>query len=110
MLLNQRYTGPELSGMLGEAKYHLGRALYEGKKDSDLNQAVTELEEAVEMDPGNTAALFYLGQAIRAQVERNTLARAEKVLREYLVRGAPQGQEDEVRSFLQTRRQDQFTR
>jgi tetratricopeptide (TPR) repeat protein len=101
-MLQEKYTSDELKEILKEAHYHLGRVLYEGELDYD--RAVSELEQAVRDDPENTAALYHLGQAIRAQVERNKLRRAEEVLREYLVKGAPIGHEDEVREFLGSRR------
>lgn len=103
MILKEQYSDAELRELVGEAKFHLGRVLYEGELSFD--RAVSELEEAVELDPDNTPAYYYLGQAIRAQVERNTLKRAENALRRYLERGAPLGHEDEVREFLGSRRQ-----
>jgi tetratricopeptide (TPR) repeat protein len=101
MLLKQQYTDQELNALLAEATFHLGRVLYLGEFDFD--RAVSELEEAVELDPENVLAYYFLGQAIRTQVERNTLKRAEDVLRTYLLRGAPLGHEDEVREFLGSR-------
>lgn len=98
MLLKQQYTDQELNALLAEATFHLGRILFLGEFDFD--RAVSELEETVRLDPDNVLAYYYLGQAIRVQVERNTLKRAEDVLRTYLVRGAPLGHEDEVREFL----------
>jgi hypothetical protein len=45
----------------------------------------------------------YYGQAIRSMVERETLTKAQEVLRRYLEKGAPLGHEDEVREFLGSR-------
>ena len=59
---------------MAEATFHLGRILFLGEFDFD--RAVSELEEAVKLDPDNVQAHYYLGQAIRTQVERNTLKRA----------------------------------
>ena len=103
MKLKQQYTDQELNALLGEAAFHLGRVLLAGEFDFD--QAVSRLEQAVRLDPDNVLAYYYLGQAIRTQVERNTLKRAENVLRTYLSRGAPLGHEDEVREFLGSRMQ-----
>jgi hypothetical protein len=102
-LIQEKYTPEALSGIEAEAHYHLGRVLCEGELDFD--GAVSELEQAVAMDPQNVPALYHLGQAIRAQVERNKLKRVEELLRDYLFKGAPLGHEDEVREFLGSRRQ-----
>jgi tetratricopeptide (TPR) repeat protein len=103
MMLKEQYTDAELAELLGEAKFHLGRVLYEGGLDYD--RAVSELQEAIDLDRDNAAAYYYYGQAIRAQVERNTLRRAENALRTYLERGAPLGHDNEIREFLGSRRQ-----
>lgn len=109
-MLKKQYTDEELHALLAEATFHLGRVLYlsESKKsaaDSDFSRAVSELEEAARLDQDNVEIYFYLGQAIRAQVERNILKRAEDVLRTYLAQGAPLGHEDEVRRFIGSRMQ-----
>jgi tetratricopeptide (TPR) repeat protein len=86
-----------------EAHYQLGRVLHESGHDA--TRAVSELTVAVERDPDDARAHYFLGQAIRAMVERETLARAESAFRRYLESGAPLGHEDEVRAFLATRRE-----
>ena len=101
--MQQTYTSEELQGILKEAHYHLGIVLYEGELDFD--RAVSELEVAVRMDPENVPALYHLGTAIRLQVERNALKRAEELFITYLIKGTPLGHEDEVREFLSMRRQ-----
>jgi hypothetical protein len=101
-MLGETYTPEELQDILKEATYHLGKVLYEEGKDYD--RAVSLLADAVRMDPQNVPALYYYGQAIRAQVEYNTLRRAEDALRAYIEKGAPLGQEDEVRQFLGMRK------
>ena len=101
-MLGETYTPEELQDILKEATYHLGKVLYEEGKDYD--RAVSLLADAVRMDPENVPALYYYGQAIRAQVEYNTLKRAEEALRAYIQRGAPLGHEDEVRQFLDARK------
>jgi hypothetical protein len=109
MIREQQYSDQELTALLGEATYHLGRVLYEGALDFD--GAVSELEKAIrlrkeiKLDSDNTAAYYYLGQAIRRQIEESKSKRAREVLREYLSRGTPLGHEDEVREFLGSRKQ-----
>jgi len=105
MALQKQYTNEELNALLAEASFHLGRVLFIGELNFD--RAVTELQEAVQLDPDNAPAYYYLGQAIRAQVDRNILKRAEDALRTYLSRGAPLGHEDEVREFLGSRKTQQ---
>lgn len=100
-----QYQPEELRGLLAEARYHLGRVLYEGELDFD--RAVSELEEAVRLDPENICAHYYLGQAIREQIERNIYKRAEEALRVYLLKGAPMGHEEEVREFLGSRKRQE---
>jgi tetratricopeptide (TPR) repeat protein len=85
-----------------ESRYHLGRVLYESKRD--LGRAVNELERVVDRDPENARALYYYGQAVRAMVERETLSKAQEVLERYLTKGSPLGHEDEVREFLGSRK------
>lgn len=100
-MLGQNYTPEELQEILQEATYHLGKVLYQEGRDYD--RAVSLLADTVRMDPQNIPALYYYGQAIRAQVEYNTLKRAEQALRAYLEKGAPLGREDEIRQFLDAR-------
>jgi cytochrome c-type biogenesis protein CcmH/NrfG len=107
MKWKENYKPQELGHLMAEAKYHLGRVLCEGEIDFD--RAVSELEEAVRRDPENIAAHYYLGRAIREQIERNTYKRAEEVLRTYLMKGAPLGHEDEVREFLGSRKRQETT-
>src|SRR4051812_40571875 len=101
-MLGQTHSSEELEEIVNEAIYHLGKTLYEEGKDYD--RAVSLLGEAVQGDAQNVHALYYYGQAIRAQVEFNTLKRAEDALRAYIQKGAPLGHEDEVRQFLGMRK------
>ena len=87
---------------LREARFQLGRVLYEEKQQ--LGRAVSELEQVVKDNPQHAAALFYYGQAIRAMVERDTLTEASNALRLYLQLGAPLGEENDVREFLGSRK------
>ncbi len=91
-----------------DARYQLGRAMFTSRHD--FGRAVSELKEAVRLDPENARAYYYLGQAIRAMVEHETLARAEEALEHYLAQGAPLGHEDEVREFLGSRNKQSLTR
>jgi tetratricopeptide (TPR) repeat protein len=100
-MIEKNYTPEALQDLLKQARYHLGRSLYLGGIDYD--RAVSELDKATRMDPDNVAALYHLGQAIRLQVERSTLKRAEDALRAYLLKGAPLGDEERVREFLGSR-------
>ena len=59
----ESYNPQEMQALLAETHYHLGRVLCEGELDFD--RAVSELEEAVRLDPENIRAHYHLGQAIR---------------------------------------------
>ena len=85
-----------------EAHYYLGRVLFESERD--LARAVSELRRATVRDPDYVPAYYYLGQAIRVLVERETLAEAENALQIYLDAGAPLGHKGEVRKFLDSRK------
>ena len=61
------------------------------------------------LDPRKTEAHFYLGQALRDLVERETLVEAEQAFRTYLDQGAPLGHEEEVQEILKSRRRKQTT-
>src|SRR4051794_29814279 len=63
MMLDEQYSDDERTVLLAEARYHLGRVLYEG--ELDFNRAVSELEEAIALDPSNIEAYYHLGKAIR---------------------------------------------
>jgi hypothetical protein len=100
-MLGQTHTPEELQAILEEAIYQLGKTLYlEGR---DYDRAVSLLNQTVLSDPDNVHALYYYGQAIRAQVEFNTLKRAEDALLQYIQKGAPLGHEEEIRQFLEMR-------
>lgn len=102
VMARERERDPRADHRLREAHYQLGRVLYQG--GTDFTKAVSELDRAAESDPDNARARYYLGQAIRQMVERETLAKATSALREYLAMGAPLGDEDGVREFLGSRR------
>ncbi|MBD2695215.1 caspase family protein [Anabaena catenula FACHB-362] len=85
-----------------EAHYWLGRVLYESKRDPAY--AVKELRLATQQDPNNVTAHYYLGQALRAMVEKEILTEAERAFETYLEGGSPLGQEEEVEEFLRSRK------
>jgi tetratricopeptide (TPR) repeat protein len=101
-MIQEQYTSEEVQHILKDAYYQLGKCYFE--KGADIDQAVSMLGKALQMDPDNIPVQYYLGQAIRIQVERDYLRRAADYLRSYLYKGAPLGKEDEVRQFLGTRR------
>lgn len=102
MKFRQEYSSEEMEQLLTEAYFHLGRVLYEEGENYD--DAISILNKVIQRDKENIHALYYLGQAIRKQVERDYLKRAEDYLRQYLLHGAPLGHESEVRYFLYARR------
>jgi tetratricopeptide (TPR) repeat protein len=81
-----------------EASYHLGRILYESKKE--IAKAVSLLREVKTKDPNNIPVNYYLGQSIRTLIETETLAEAEMAIKTYLENGAPMGQQEELWRFL----------
>ncbi|MEH2154048.1 tetratricopeptide repeat protein [Nostoc sp.] len=85
-----------------EAHYWLGRVLYESKRDPAY--AVKELRLATQEDPNNVTAHYYLGQALRAMVEKEILTEAERAFETYIEGGSPLGQEEEVQEFLRSRK------
>lgn len=100
-MIQQNYTSEELQALITEASFQLGKILYaEGR---DYARAVSLLADTVEQEPHNSAAHYFLGQAIRGQIEQDMYRRAEQALRTYLEQGAPIGHEEEVREFLRIR-------
>ena len=83
-----------------EARYHLGCVLFESKKD--FTRAVSELNEAIKLDPEKGNSYYYLGKAILAMIEHETLAKAKNAFKKYLAKGAPLGHEEEVRKEMGT--------
>lgn len=101
-MIQEQYTNEEVQHILKDACYQLGRCYFEA--GTNFDEAVSMLSRALQLDPENIPAQYYLGQAIRIQVERDYLRRAAEYLRSYLQKGAPLGREDEVRQFLGMRR------
>ncbi|NQE36840.1 hypothetical protein E5S67_04606 [Microcoleus sp. IPMA8] len=85
-----------------EARYWLGRVLCESKRDPAY--AVSQLRLATQQDPNNVKAHYYLGQALRAMVEKEILTEAERAFQTYLEGGSPLGQKEKVQEFLQSRK------
>lgn len=86
------------------ASYHLGRILVEQRRHRSIGLAETELKRVVENDATDSAACYYLGRAIQAVIEGETLSQVETYWQRYLNLGAPLGCVDEVRTFLLARR------
>ncbi|MBK9094936.1 MAG: caspase family protein [Anaerolineae bacterium] len=84
-----------------EISYHLGRLLLAAQ--TDYGRAVSELRKATRQDPGNARAWYYLGQAIRERIRRETLAEVESAFFAYLAAGAPVGHRSEIVGFLHER-------
>jgi Flp pilus assembly protein TadD len=98
----EKQKDPDLAEAIQhQASYHLGRLLYERKQD--LGTAVDELRKAQKHDPDDVRISYYLGQAIRSLVEKETLAEASEALQKYIDKGAPLGQMEEVIGFLKSR-------
>ena len=98
----QRRRDPQVDVWHREARFHLGRLLYEhGAGADELNEAVASLRQARDQAPDDLRITLHLGLAIRALVERQSLVEATELLRRYLAAGAPLGRVDDVRTFLE---------
>ena len=101
---DQRRRDPQVDVWHREARFHLGRLLYEhGDGADELNEAVASLRQAREQAPNDLRITLHLGLAIRALVERQSLVEAADLLRTYLAAGAPLGRAEEVRTLLEQR-------
>jgi len=83
-----------------QAHYWLGRVLHERRLDPA--RAVSELRLAIQYEPSNIFAHYYLGQALRVLGGPEILMEAKRALQTYLRKGAPLGQEEDVQVFLQS--------
>jgi tetratricopeptide (TPR) repeat protein len=81
-----------------KAHYYLGRFLFEGATDYD--QAVAELRLATRQDQTDPYSQYYLAQAIRAQVERQSRVEAEAAYRAYAAAGSPLGVDPGLVKFV----------
>ena len=73
------------------------------KKNSEESRwsvIVSQLREAIQLDPNNIPAHYHLGHAIRKLVEEESYVDAIEVYTKYLEAGAPLGFEDEVQDFI----------
>ena len=73
------------------------------KKNSEESRwsvIVSQLREAIQLDPNNIPAHYHLGHAIRKLVEEESYVDAIEVYTKYLKAGAPLGFEDEVQDFI----------
>jgi hypothetical protein len=92
---------PQVAVWHREARFHLGRLLYEhGEGADELNDAVAALRQAHDQAPDDLRITIHLGLAIRALVERQSLVEAADLLSSYLAGGAPLGREGEIRALL----------
>lgn len=98
-LRKARELGSDGGARIADVAYYLGRA-YLAPGD-DLAAAVSELEAATRADPENGPAHYYLGEAIRNLVLKQTLVRAAAAFERYLECGAPHGHIDEVEAQLE---------
>lgn len=80
-----------------EAHCYLGRVLYEL---NELDPAVSELREALKIEPQNITANYFFGHAVRKRTEQQTLVEAAKAFELYLNSGAPLGNRDEIQAIL----------
>jgi Flp pilus assembly protein TadD len=83
-----------------ETHYHLGRLLFERGKEDDLGEAVAWLQQAAAQHPNDPRIDLHLGLAMHAQIRRQTLAEANRLLYRYLEAGAPLGRAAEVGAAL----------
>jgi tetratricopeptide (TPR) repeat protein len=97
----EKLFDPKAEEIQRQSRFHLGRVLYERKQE--LGKAVDELRKAQKQDPDDTRVNYYLGQAIRALVEQETLTEASDALQKYIDKGAPLGRRKEVMDFLKSR-------
>jgi tetratricopeptide (TPR) repeat protein len=90
-----------------DVAHYLGRAhLAQG----DFAAAVAELETATRLDSEYLPSHYYLGEAIRQLVERQSLVQAEHAFETYLRGGAPHGGIEEVRAQIEAWRAQRLTR
>jgi tetratricopeptide (TPR) repeat protein len=93
-------AGPSEKALVRDAHYHLGRVLFEARRD--LPRAISELRDAVRADPDEPRARFYRGQAIRVLVDQNLRVEADDDLGTYLKKGAPLGRRGEIERYLES--------
>ena len=95
----QQPSAPE-GPLSREFHYHLGRILYESRKN--LSRAISELEEAVRLEPENARAHYYRGEALRRLVDEDLLTKARDDLKTYLDAGIPVTRYPDIEQFLKT--------
>jgi predicted Zn-dependent protease len=101
--LNRAVLESDSDSEHAEARYHLGRVLLTA--GNDLARAQSELEAAAQADPDDPAIQYYLGAAIRAFFEKESLAKASRAWEKYLDAGAPLGHREEVEAFVAASRE-----
>jgi hypothetical protein len=85
------------SSLSRDHHYHFGRVLYESRKD--LSGAISELDQAVALEPGDARAKYYRGQAIRVLIEQDLLVKARDDLRNHLDARVPVTRHRDIEQF-----------
>lgn|GEM_PF-5713515 len=88
----------ELSDQLNDARYLLGRTLYQARKELPL--AVYLLSTAREIDPNDPGRLLYLGLAMSEMNRLETPESSRELLQRYLNLDAPLGRAEQVTAML----------
>ena len=65
-----------------------------------MSRAVSELDEAVRLEPKNPRAHYYRGEAIRRLIEENLLTKARDDLKSYLDADVPVSRYPDIEQFL----------
>jgi hypothetical protein len=97
-LRKERELGAEGGARAADVAYYLGRAYL---AHGELAAAVSELEAATRADLESIPAHYYLGEAIRQLVLKQTLVQAQAAFERYLEHGAPHGRADEVEAQIE---------
>ncbi|MGQ7848064.1 caspase family protein [Granulosicoccus sp. 3-233] len=105
--IDQSIEEDEEVNELPEARYYMGRILYErddlpNESTRELERAVNELRCALKITPNHIPANYYFAQSLRALTERETLVEAEEAFRKYLDHGAPLGNRENILRLLET--------
>jgi tetratricopeptide (TPR) repeat protein len=86
------------SPIIPECHYHLGRVLFESRKD--VTRAISELTQAAAANPADPRVHYYRGQATRVLIEEDLRTRVREDLRTYIEKGAPLGHHRQVEMYL----------
>lgn len=83
-----------------EIDFALGRLLYSASRIDLLDRSILLLESAYQQRPSDARTQYYLGQAMRRQIDLKYAKRVESLLRSYLQQGAPLGESTEINDYL----------